>query len=451
MIRDSQDKEEDEDLQVIPSNYVPPTPKEFTPSTFKEAIQTPDFKKFLGILGAAGTIFLLLITTMMCYALGNLHHSTTKVHNLRMLAVDLDGGAIGAAMISGLESAQALTFPRFIVDNTTDHTPESVYHEVFKGNYWGAVYAAENATEQLHAALGDAQIAAEYDPTTALYYVWNQAHYTSMSNGVIKSSLVSIGTITQRALVAMHGRAMFGMVGQDPSDAQLQVLGTPVDSTEINIQPTPQLTAFLYNTICMVIVILIMFFFMLGTNMIAVENQIYAKVRPLVSFGTRHGFAFFFGFMYSLIATGAIWWFREGWVVNGNQFVLTWMSFWLMMAVNFVFLDCFACFFPPAVFPIVVLTWIIMNVMSAIVPLPLTPGFYHWSTALPGFNMYNLNTSIWARGASPIAYRALPILFGWLVISLVINVIGHYKRCEVARKAAGISCVDTRQILREAM
>ncbi|VVT56851.1 uncharacterized protein SAPINGB_P005338 [Magnusiomyces paraingens] len=417
---------------------------------FREAVATPVLQKFIKVLVIIGVIFMFLITVIMCYSYGNFHHATSRIHRVRILAVDFDEGIVGAAMLAGYESAKGKSFPTFIIKNSTDYTPELVFHEVFKGHYWGAIYTAHNASENLLAALSNSSLAATYDADTAIYYVWNQAHYTSVSNSVVESMLSAMGDITREVLIAMQGSDLYSKYLSDsPSLEQLEVFATPVGTTALNILKTTQLGAFLYNTIGMVIIMLIMFFFMIATNGVAVEFKIYARYSKLVSYCSRLGFAFVFAFLYSLLATGTIWWFREGWGVNGNQFVLTWLVYYLMMIVNFIFFDNIACFFPPLFFPVFVLCWIIMNVMSCILPQPLAPKFYHWTYALPAFNGYNLVSSIWARGASPVAYRALPILFGWLIILWPINIYGHHKRCRLARSAADASDQHTKEIMRE--
>lgn len=418
--------------------------------SFKEAIKQPSFKKFMVVLTVMGVIFLLLIIITMSYALGNLHHSTKRMHKLRMLAVDFDGDSVGQAFRQAYENVKGPSFPTLVFQSSDGLTQQDVYDEVFRGHYWAAVYTSPNATDNLLAALGNATIAQNYSAATAMHYVWNQARYTSVSNGAIQSSLSSLGDLTRKMVLGMFGSTLYSdYLSSSPTGKQLEVFGTPVGITAINIQPTPQLSSLMYNTICMVIVILVMFFYVLGTNVVAAELKIYACFDPLVSYFTRFAFAQAFGLVYSLVATGTIWWFREGWGVNGNQFVLTWLVYYLLMSIDFVLFDSMLCYFPPALMPCLILAWIVSNVMSSIVPMPLAHGFYHWAVALPGFNVYNLNSSIWSRGASPIAYRALPILFSWFVICFTTNIFGHMRRAKKAQAVAGLTRQQTQTLIRE--
>lgn len=401
-------------------------------------IKTKEGKKYITLLLVIGTIFFFLLTLLICYVFGCLFKATNKLKNIRILAVDLDGQMFGESLRAGYEMVKSDNFLTFDFVNDTYTTPEQISHQVFKGNYWGAIYTKSGSTESFLSALKDS--GSEFNSSDVLYYVWNQAHYTSVSNEVIYEILSEMGEITRTAFYQLFSSEIYKNYISDNATAKsLDYFLNPISISEINLQPTNQLESFAYNTLVIVIVCLIMFFFMMGSHLISVELQIYNKFSRKASFIFRQGLSVIFGLLYSLMLAGSIWWFREEWDVNGNQFVLTWMVFFLLMHVNFTFYDCFACFLPVFTFPIIIITWIIVSVMSCIVPMPLTPGFYHWAVSLPSFNAYNLLTSIWSKGASPIAYRALPILFGWDVILFSITIPGHVYRC---KKAAGVPLPD---------
>lgn len=83
--------------------------------------------------------------------------------------------------------------------------------------------------------------------------------------------------------------------------------------------------------------------------------------------------------MYDLVAalcmTGYIWGYREGWAVNSNQLILTWILLWLLHHIHFVVLNTLTAFLPPPAIPFVLLTWIIINITASITHTRLTQGF----------------------------------------------------------------------------
>jgi hypothetical protein len=88
------------------------------------------------------------------------------------------------------------------------------------------------------------------------------------------------------------------------------------------------------------------------------------------------------------------------------------------------------------------ITWVVFNVTSILVPFPLSPGFYKWGYAIPAHEAYQVLTDIWSRGCNPRLHYALPILFALELTGLLLSGLGTYRRChyaliaEEAQKAA---------------
>lgn len=137
-------------------------------------------------------------------------------------------------------------------------------------------------------------------------------------------------------------------------------------------------------------------------------------------------------FLGALFVTASIWIFRSGWDVNGNQFVLTWMIVWLFAHVNLLWLDVFSVWVPVQFVPMFLITWIVTNVASILLPFELVPGFYHWGYALPAHALYTTQLDIWSGGCFPLIYVNLPVLFAWWVLGLFLTYLGVYRRCHYA-------------------
>ena len=127
-----------------------------------------------------------------------------------------------------------------------------------------------------------------------------------------------------------------------------------------------------------------------------------------------------------------IWAFRGHWDVNTAQFFLTWVALWLFAHANFLTMDVFTIWLPPPYVPMALITWVVFNVASILVPFELSPGFYRWAYALPAHEIYQILTDIWSRGCNPQLYHALPVLFALELFSFLLSALGVYRRCHYA-------------------
>lgn len=134
----------------------------------------------------------------------------------------------------------------------------------------------------------------------------------------------------------------------------------------------------------------------------------------------------------SLSVAGAIWAFRSSWNVNGTQFVLTWLTLWLFAHLNFLAMDTCTVWLDQGYVPMALITWIILNVTSILLPFQLSNGFYRWAYALPAHEVYQVLIDIWSGGCNPQLHVALPVLFTWEVLGLLCSGLGVYRRCHYA-------------------
>lgn len=78
------------------------------------------------------------------------------------------------------------------------------------------------------------------------------------------------------------------------------------------------------------------------------------------------------------------------------------------------------------------ITWIVTNVTSILLPFRLSSPFYRWAYALPAHETYEALTNNWSSGCNPHLYYALPILFAYEIIGLAATAVGVYRRCHFA-------------------
>ena len=293
-------------------------------------------KPFMIAAIASAMLLQILFLVNMSYLFGSLFKSEHRVHNLHILTVDYDGGVIGKSLQGAITQLKADTFPTFDTENTNKYPAvEDIVRSVRKGEHWAAVFSHAGASERLAAALEGGDAAAAYDPTNTLTYVWNEVRYPAMEDGTIKSSMSQLMAVARIAYNHINGTGALQTLNKnDP--AALQVFLNPIQAGEINIMPTTQGTRVLYNTVGLVMPIIMQFFFLMAINGVSAEFKLYSHLPVLNNGIIRLVLSLSYTFVGSLCWAGYIWAFRETWSVGAGQFFCTWVIIWLFMHINFI-------------------------------------------------------------------------------------------------------------------
>lgn len=288
-------------------------------------------------------LFQILFLGLFCYIFGSLFQQTTHIHNINILFVDYDGGAVGAAVRAAYQQLKAPGFPTLI------ERPAQVYPQpnIIKGaicdiEYWAALYTVSNASSRLTAALAGGAAASSYDKGEALAMVWNEARYPTVVDSVVKNSLTSLSGAARIAYANAGGQQLIQSLNASDSTARA-VFANPWTLTSIDLQPTPQGSRLIYNTLVIILILMQDFCYLGCVNGLYQQFRLYTAVTPHRITIVRQIISVLYTFLGALCTAGAIWAFRSGWDVNGNQFVLTWMSLWLFGHLNFLVLDFFHC------------------------------------------------------------------------------------------------------------
>ncbi|KAL9570417.1 hypothetical protein ACKAV7_005425 [Fusarium commune] len=77
-------------------------------------------------------------------------------------------------------------------------------------------------------------------------------------------------------------------------------------------------------------------------------------------------------------------------------------------------------------------SWIIFNVTSTLLPFDLSPAFYRIGYIFPAHELYQVLIDIWSRGCNPQLHYSLPILFAWELVALISSALGVFRRCHFA-------------------
>ncbi|KAL3428860.1 hypothetical protein BDV09DRAFT_181356 [Aspergillus tetrazonus] len=402
-------------------------------------------KSFLLALTGSFVLLQLLFLGNFAYLYGTQFQSTGRAHNFKILLVDYDGGVVGQSLSAAYQTVKSDEFPTIDQRATTDYpTADDLREAVCKGSYWAAIYSNAGASTRLSNALLSEAAAADYQSTGAASYFWNQARYPAQSDAEILSNVQVLMSVARSMYYRINGTAVADFATLS-NPAILQVFADPISVTSINIQPTVQGARVLYNTVTIVLAIIQQFFFLMALNGVSSQFQLYNQLGLFFNGIIRAVLSASYTLLGSLCTAGYIWSYKEGWGVSGNQFVLTWMVFWLYMHVNFLVLDVSTAFISMQFTPFFVLTWAILNVASTITPFEASPGFYRWGYALPAHEAYSLLAEVWSGGCARQVYRALPILFAWWIVGIVAVIFATRHRCTASLKAHTMAAASSKE------
>ncbi|KAL4969014.1 SNG1 family protein [Aspergillus stella-maris] len=388
-------------------------------------------KPFLtAVIGAAISLQLLILANM-SYLYGTAYRDGSRFSAMKMLFVDYDGGAVGQSVALAYEQMRGPGFPSLLERSQEQYpTEQDIQEAVCRGDYWGVIYSDRNASSRLAGALSSSERAQAYDSSRALGYVYNSAKYPAYAQ-IVSSDLAQLAQAAASVYAQTSLTAALGTINvSDPDIAQ--TVRDPISSTSTDIHPMNQGVRFYYNTVSMVMPIIIQFFFIMAINGISTQTYVYNTFSPGQNTILRFVVSVCYTFIAALVMTGYIWAFRENWDVSSGQFALTWMAIWLAMHVHFLFIDFVTSVLPMPFVPFFVLTWVITNVASTIGPFELSPGFYRIGYAFPAHSLYELLLDIWTEGCNPHLYRTLPILWCEWIVVLVLFVIGMKQRTKAS-------------------
>lgn len=391
-------------------------------------------------------LFLFLFLGMVSYLFGASYGENERVKNIKVLVVDYDGGAIGQAIENVYPQLAGDTFPTFEFVAATEYPePAQVRSAVCKGKYWGAVYTHAGASDRLWDAVRGEAAAAGYDAADAVTCIYNQVRYAAVSDGILLSNLKAVTAASRSAYYATpNGTAALAGLDRN-STAAVQAFLNPIDATFDYIKPMAQGSRVFLNTVGMVMPILAQFFFLMPFTMISGGMGVLARGRIRDVYLLRLAVGTLYTLLASLVFAGYVWAFRETFALTGAQFGVTWMVVWLFMNVNWVFLDTvFDTVVPLKVFSPFMLTWILMNVASTIMPFELTPGFYKLGYALPAREAWGLLVTVWS-GCWDREYVALPVLFSWFVVFHAGSAWSTWRRCTVAEREAAAAAAAAKE------
>ncbi|CAG9956493.1 unnamed protein product [Clonostachys rosea f. rosea IK726] len=384
-----------------------------------------------------GILIQIVFLGNMSYLYGSLFKSGSRVHALRVLAVDYDGHDIGHALDAAYSSLRADSFPSLEFRSASQYpTVESIEEAMCTEGYWAAIYTHNGASDRLMTALSGENSTA-YDPKDTISYTYYSSYYPIVSLSSVVSNMETLISVASRTLYSVSTEALSTVNFTSPSSATAFL--DPIRSSSIVKSPTNQGSRVLLNTVTMVMGALMQFFFLMGMNNISAQAGVFNKMSKRDVYMSRLIISKFHTFICALCSVAYIWAFREDWFVTSAHFGKTWMAFWLYMEIQYTVMDTLLEIVIPMQFwSFFVLTWIITNITSTVYPFELTAGFYRVGWALPAHNFWLLLMDIWSNGCKQHRNVVLPVLLCWWLLGHISSAWSVWKRCSLAEANAAI-------------
>lgn len=368
------------------------------------------------------------------YLNGTLYREEQRVHNLKVLMVDYDRGAIGQSLRSAAQALRAETFPSLEEHTTTEYpTVSEIRHAVLVGKFWAAIFSHPGASNRLDLAVRSNDTTAPYDASDAVTYIYNAARYPSTIQGHIEPSLRTLVSETEAVYQDDNGLRNLQLVGTTKSAAS--ALFHPIASTVSNIKETVQGARNIYNTIGLVYPILMQFFFVMALNIVCGQNGMFGRWSPARNCLFRAAVALGYTLIGAVCASALIFAFQDGWDLTAGQYFVTVLVLWLYMHVDFLNTDVVTAYVPIRYRPFFIFSFVCFNVSSLLIPFELSPGFYRIGYAAPAHEAYQILIQAWSGGNHQL-YQAPPILFAWEILLKPLAILGMYRRCHAAARMA---------------
>ncbi|KAH7273146.1 hypothetical protein B0J15DRAFT_416917, partial [Fusarium solani] len=416
-------------------------PRASSRKPFRSPYWSQRWPQFIIPVAMVGIILQLLFLANMSYLYGVLFKSSSRAQALKVLAVDYDGAEIGKSLSLAYQALEAKTFPTLEYRSISEYpNPNLLQEAVCKDGYWGAIYTHSDASTRLMDAI-QGENTTDYDPRKTISYIFNGIYYP-----VITSSIIDPG---MRALVSAASRIYYRVANEARSAVNLSdpissnVFLNPIEASFIDLMPTSQGSRVLFNTVSMVMPVLMQFFFSMAMNGIFTETGVFTELSKRDIYLIRLIISKVYTLLCGIGMSGYIWAFREDWGASQGQFFETWMCLWFYMEVNYLVVDSILdVVVPIKFFAFFFLTWIILNVASTIWPFELSAGFYRWSYALPAHNTWTLLMTIWSGGCKDQNEVALPVLFAWWIVGHMTSAWAVRRRCLMNENMDGAKTLE---------
>lgn len=364
---------------------------------------------------------------------GSTYRHNSRVHNLKFLYVNYDGGVVGQSLELAYQALRGDTFPTLETASASDFPDvESLRNHVCNNRHiWAAVYSHNGASDRLAAALSGGSAADSYNSSGAISYIWNGVRYLTYATSDVSVNLERLVSAAGSAYLTINASYVQNTLDTS-SPRAVGAAALPFRASNINLMPTFQTSRNFLATTCVIFTMICQFFYVLALNGIAGGFGMFTKLTVFINVRIRWVSSLIYSAALGAVITGVIWAYRETWPVTSLQGFETWVTFTWVCQIHFLIFDWATGWIPVAYMPYFAMTWMLVNVTSTGVPIELAPGFYHWQYALPSYELYQVLVTIWSHGCVNQNFRALPILFAWWLAGLIGSWLSMINKCNAA-------------------
>ncbi|KAJ2778030.1 hypothetical protein GGI15_004304 [Coemansia interrupta] len=349
-----------------------------------------------------------MIWAPLCIFFGATYRRSSYLHRINLLIVDLDGGPIGREISDHiLMHADPGDASSPVWQGRSDFASLRDVEEWVRRDGWGAIVVNSGASARLAGA------AAGYDPRAAITVVANSGRheiaYQSYVEPVLTSTAYAAVTEFNTRYVERIQRGLVGIPGSP------EALLTAVGSTEENVAPmtfdlAPIITlfGFFVSMLCTISVLIAWKMTTFGFFLRAKHTHVYLGLLAVIFAWTLY---------FSMLAALADSAFR-GPHYRGHakeytvgRFFSIWFASHAALLANALWIMSWYVLLTPELIGLLSDVTVVTNVVSTLVPVELTPGFYHIFYILPFYNGSQLLRYVFS-GGYPRLGRILGILLG---------------------------------------
>ncbi|KAF9030840.1 hypothetical protein BDZ89DRAFT_646755 [Hymenopellis radicata] len=370
-------------------------------------------------------------------------------HPLSGLVIDADGGAIGGTVSSALLNftAKGGKIRWDIWDSDGSDASELVRQErtwvVVRGELFASGALASTGIDECFAVNANASwtlehASAGYDPATAVTVYASEARnenaFRTFIRPMTEQALLSVGD----AFAEAHLGELSSAKTMELAISAPQALLRPISYSIVNLAPFDIPVAAAVDFVGLIFLLILSFFIvMIGAS--ARESSGLEKrltTSSLIKMRLSSVFSSYFviSLFYSLLSLAFQVDFTRTFGRSG--FLIFWMlSYTGMLSVGLL-LEAMVTLLTPRFLPFFLITWVIVNVAVASLPLDILPHFFKYGYAMP---FYNISAAVRTLlfGTKNQLGQHFGILLGWTGFSIVLLILLQWQqRRSIIRRSA---------------
>lgn len=294
---------------------------------------------FANVVPSLAILIVIVFWANLSHIYGLLYNQGKWTKRGHVALVDFDGGAFGQALRQVASNVnQTYGYPTYTIIDASSTSPNDVRHQVFTGQYWGAVYAFAGATSRWQSAI-NGSLTGAYNPKETLAYVTMSQRYYALYEGNFYATSLSItqgasALFSQTTAATLLSTTSTAVLASNLATSAFTIPSEPIEIFAAKYDFTDDIRALL-NTLGAVMPILMQFFFIMCWNGIGNGLNLYAASKKR----THARYRLFWSIVWPIIAAlcSAGWSFtlKRDYPLPARAFFALWAITALYAAISF--------------------------------------------------------------------------------------------------------------------